>query len=167
MSEPTNGAADAAKKPENHPEINVLGQYIKDLSFENPRAPASLRGPGNQPNIQVNFNVQAQNLEEDAFEVMLGLEAIAKNDEGNLYTFELVYAGVFRLKNLPEQALKPVLFIECPALLFPFARKIVADATREGGFPPLLLDPIDFAALYRQRLAKDAENAEPVQKAEQ
>jgi preprotein translocase subunit SecB len=89
------------------------------------------------------------------YEVALKLEATAKTDEGVLYNLELVYAGGFRLQDLPEKAIKPVLFIECPALLFPFARRIVADLSREGGFPPLLLDPIDFAALFRQQAAEN------------
>lgn len=155
MSDETNGAADAAGQNNKHPQINVLGQYVKDLSFENPNAPGSLRAPGKNPNIQINFNVQANQIEDGVFEVGLSLEANAKNDDGNLYALELVYAGVFRLKDLPEQAVRPVLFIECPALLFPFVRRMVSDLTREGGYPPLALDPIDFAALYRQRLAQD------------
>jgi preprotein translocase subunit SecB len=87
--------------------------------------------------------------------VLLSLEVEAKSDEGPLYTLELVYAGGFRLRGIPQQALKPILFIECPALLFPFVRRIVLDTTREGGFPPLPLDPIDFAALFRQRVAQE------------
>src|SRR5262249_14526229 len=134
MADEENGG-DAGEQPQ----INVLGQYIKDLSFENPRAPESLRGPGKNPNIQINFNVQAQGIGEDAYEVALTIEATAKNEDGSLYTLELIYAGGFRLRNLPQEALRPVLFIECPALLFPFARRLVGDLTREGGFPPLLL----------------------------
>ncbi len=155
MAEETNGAEKAAGSEAPQPQINVLGQYIKDLSFENPRAPESLRSPGSNPGLQVNFNVQAQSVGDETFEVSVTLEAAAKNDEGNLYNLELVYAGVFRLRGVPQQAVKPVLFIECPALLFPFARRLVADLTREGGFPPLMLDPIDFAALFRQRVAQE------------
>ncbi|MGB0085185.1 MAG: protein-export chaperone SecB [Rhodomicrobiaceae bacterium] len=154
------GGAETGGDAAGQPQINVLGQYIKDLSFENPRAPVSLRGPGKNPNIQVNFNVQAQAIGGDAYEVALTIEASAKNEDGNLYALELVYAGGFRLKDLPQQALRPVLFIECPALLFPFARRLVGDLTREGGFPPLLLDPIDFASLYRQRVMEDQASAE-------
>ncbi len=159
MSEETNGSADPSAKENKQPGINILGQYIKDLSFENPRAPASLRSAGSNPNLQVNFNVHAQGAGENAYEVLLKIEADAKSDDGSLYALELVYAGVFRLKDLPEQAVKPVLFIECPALLFPFARRLIADLTREGGFPPLLLDPIDFAALFRQRMAQEQAQA--------
>jgi preprotein translocase subunit SecB len=140
------------------PQINVLGQYIKDLSFENPSAPRSLRTAG-KPSIQINFNVQAQPVGEELYEVALTLEADATSDEGVLYNLELVYAGGFRLHNLPKEAIQPVLFIECPALLFPFVRRIVGDLTREGGFPPLLIDPIDFASLYRQRLMQSQSEA--------
>jgi len=133
------------------PQINVLGQYIKDLSFEAPDASRFLRGPGKNPNLQLNFNVQVRNIAQDTFEVALSLEGEAKSEEGVLYKIELVYAGAFVLKNLPSEAIQPILYVECPALLFPFARRIVADLTREGGFPPLLLDPIDFGGLYRRR----------------
>ncbi len=160
MAEETNGSAKAADGEKKQPQINVLGQYVKDLSLENPNAPGSLRGSGANPNIQINFNVQAQSVEDSVYEVVLTLEANAKNDQSNLYALELVYAGVFRLKDLPQEAIRPVLFIECPALLFPFARRLVSDLTREGGYPPLLLDPIDFAALYRQRMQEQANKAE-------
>jgi preprotein translocase subunit SecB len=161
MSDETNGNSSPGEtNGDKQPQINVLGQYVKDLSFENPRAPQSLRGPGSNPNVQVNFNVQAQTIGEDIYEVSLTLEASASTDEGNLYALELVYAGGFRLKDLPQQAMRPVLFIECPALLFPFVRRLVADLTREGGFPPLFLDPIDFASLYRQRLTQDQAQTE-------
>jgi preprotein translocase subunit SecB len=134
-----------------NPQVNVVGQYIKDLSFECPDATRFFRGPGKNPNLQINFNVQVRNLQQDAYEVALSLEGEAKSDEGVLYNIELIYAGAFVLRNLPQEAIQPVLFIECPALLFPFVRRLVADLSREGGFPPLLLDPIDFAGLYRRR----------------
>jgi len=149
----TNGAGGEGAGEKKQPQINVLGQYIKDLSFENPAVPKSLRG-GKNPNIQINFNVQAQPIGEELFEVALTMEANAKNDEGVIYNLELVYAGGFRLHDLPKEAIQPVLFIECPALLYPFVRRLVADLTREGGYPPLLIDPIDFASLYRQRMVK-------------
>jgi preprotein translocase subunit SecB len=153
MSDETNGAGpETAHDASKQPQINVLGQYIKDLSFENPGSPQNLRNPGSNPNVQINFNVQAQPLGDDVYEVSLTLESSAKTDDSALYSLEMVYAGAFRLKNLPPQALQPVLFIECPALLFPFVRRMVADLTREGGFPPLLIDPIDFASLFRQRM---------------
>lgn len=148
----TNGSkAMPAGENTQHPQVNVLGQYIKDLSFESPDAARFLRGPGKNPNLQLNFNVQVRNLQQDAYEVALSVEGEARSDEGVLYNIELVYAGAFVLRNLPQEAIRPVLFIECPALLFPFIRRLVADLSREGGFPPLLLDPIDFASLYRRR----------------
>ncbi len=149
----TNGGNIPRQAPDNPqaPQVNVVGQYIKDLSFECPDATHFFRGPGKNPNLQINFNVQVRNLQEDAYEVALSLEGEAKSDEGVLYNIELVYAGAFVLRNLPNEAIQPVLFIECPALLFPFVRRLVADLSREGGFPPLLLDPIDFAGLYRRR----------------
>ncbi len=154
----SNGNDTAEAGESKQPQINVLGQYIKDLSFENPSAPRSMRG-GVKPSIQINFNVQAQPIGEELFEVALTLEANATGDDGVIYNLELVYAGGFRLHNLPKEAIQPVLFIECPALLFPFVRRIVGDLTREGGFPPLLIDPIDFASLYRQRMMQNQEAA--------
>lgn len=131
-------------------QLGVLTQFIKDLSFESPNAPVSLQSPGDNPNLQININVQAKKRSEDAYEVTIQFEAQAKNDGGVIYNIELAYSGVFRLTNIPENILQPVLFVDCPALLFPFLRRLVADLTREGGFPPLALDPIDFAQLYRQ-----------------
>jgi preprotein translocase subunit SecB len=155
----TNEGGNAANGEQ--PQINVLGQYIKDLSFENPSAPRSLRNMG-KPGIEISFNVQAQPIGEELFEVVLSLEATAKTEEETIYTLELVYGGGFRLHNLPKEAIQPVLFIECPALLFPFVRRLVADLTREGGYPPLLLDPIDFASLFRQRMMQaQAGNSAP------
>ena len=148
-----NGGANAqAGDSAQQPQVNVLGQYIKDLSFEAPDTARFFRGPGNNPGLELNFNVQVRNLNENAFEVSLSLEGEARSDEGVLYKIELVYAGAFVLRNIPEEAFQPVLFIECPALLFPFARRLAADLTREGGFPPLLLDPVDFGGLYRRRI---------------
>lgn len=148
----SNSGADGANA--NQPQINVLGQYIKDLSFENPSAPQSLREPGKNPNIQISVNVGVHTIGEGLYEVELRMEAQAKSDVGVLYNLELLYAGGFALKNLPAEAIQPILFIECPALLFPYVRRLVSDMTREGGFPPLLIDPIDFAALYRQRMTQ-------------
>ena len=137
------------------PTINALAQYTKDLSFENPNAPRSLQpkeGQGPQINIQVNVN--AQQLSETDFEVELKLEGDAKIQNEVLFAFEVTYAGVFRLLNIPADQIHPAVMIECPRLLFPFARQMVAEAVRNGGFPPLYIDPIDFVALYRQRAAE-------------
>jgi preprotein translocase subunit SecB len=133
----------------------VLAQYVKDLSFENPRAPLSLVQPQGQsqaPNIQIQVNVNAKPMSETDVEVELKIEGNAGGGDNLLFGFDLLYAGVFRIQNVSEQDRGPVVLIECPRLLFPFARQIIADAVRNGGFPPLMIDPIDFVALYRQQL---------------
>ena len=133
-------------------QFNVLAQFIKDLSFESPNTPESLRGPGEEPNLQVNVTVGADKVEDGVYEVVINFDADASNKAGAIYKLELVYGGLFRLANMPDHIKHPVLFVNCPTLLFPFLRRIVADLIREGGFPPLMLDPIDFAALYKQNL---------------
>jgi preprotein translocase subunit SecB len=142
----TNGGQQAAP-----PQLNVLAQYIKDFSFENPNAPQSLMS-GQQPQINIQINVGANPLSDTDIEVALKLEGKAQNGENMLFGFELEFAGVFRIQNVPQESLNAVVLIECPRLLFPFAREIVATAVRNGGFPPLLLDPVDFVALYRQKM---------------
>lgn len=131
------------------PAVRVLGQYLKDLSFENPNAPQSLV---QQPDINVAVNVNARNISGSDFEVELHLDAKATNEDKVIFAAEIVYAGTFRMENFPQQILHPAVLIECPRMLFPFARQIMAEATRNGGFPPLMLDPIDFAALYQRRM---------------
>jgi preprotein translocase subunit SecB len=135
------------------PQIGVLAQYVKDLSFENPNAPRSMAPTGQQPTINIQVNVDAAPIAATDFEVTLRLEGKAESQGMLLFGFELVFAGAFRIQNVPADSLQPVVLIECPRLLFPFAREIVATAVRNGGFAPLLLDPIDFVSLYRQRLA--------------
>ena len=142
----TNGGEQAAA-----PQLSVLAQYIKDFSFENPNAPQSLMG-GQQPQINIQINVGANPLSETDIEVSLKLDGKAENNGNTLFAFELDFAGVFRIQNVPQESLNAVVLIECPRLLFPFAREIVATAVRNGGFPPLMLDPIDFVALYRQKM---------------
>jgi preprotein translocase subunit SecB len=134
------------------PGVSVIAQYVKDLSFENPGAPATLRQQGVSPNISVSVGVQPRPVSDSDIEVELRLEARAVDGETTLFAIELVYAGVFRLINITQETVNPIMLIECPRLLFPFARRIIADASRDGGFPPLLLDPIDFVSLYRQRM---------------
>ncbi|ACK49293.1 protein-export protein SecB [Methylocella silvestris BL2] len=140
------------------PAINAMVQYTKDFSFENPNAPRSLGPQDKPPNIQIQVNVNAKQVAENDFEVNILLEGSAKTDADTLFKFELDYAGLFRLINIPQSDAHPVIMIECPRLLFPFARQIIADAVRSGGFPPLYIDPIDFAALYRQRMSQVAAN---------
>jgi preprotein translocase subunit SecB len=152
----TNGGPQPQGGPEPQmvmPQIGVLTQYVKDLSFENPHAPRSLAPSGTQPAINIQVNVDAAQVAETDFEVILRVEGKAEAQGMLLFNFELVFAGLFRVQNVPADSLQPVVMIECPRLLFPFAREIIASATRNGGFAPLLLNPIDFVALYRQRLA--------------
>ncbi|MFF8800438.1 MULTISPECIES: protein-export chaperone SecB [unclassified Methylobacterium] len=143
------------------PAINALAQYAKDLSFENPNAPRSLQPQEGGPQINIQVNVNAQQIAEADFEVELTLEGDAKIKNEVLFAFELKYAGIFRMRNIPQDQIHPAVMIECPRLLFPFARQIVAEAVRNGGFPPLYIDPIDFVGLYRQKMmeAQGAEGA--------
>ena len=135
------------------PQIGILTQYVKDYSFENPNAPRSLAPSTQQPQIGINIAVETAPLSETDFEVTLRLEGKGESQGVVLFGFELLYAGIFRILNVPADSLQPTVLIECPRLLFPFAREIIATATRNGGFPPLLLEPVDFVALYRQRMA--------------
>ena len=144
-----------AKAP---PAMKILGQYLKDLSFENPNSPQSLSQQG-QPEISVQVNVNAKPVGQNEFEVELHLEAKASHDGKAVFAADLLYAGVFRLENIPQEALHPIVLVECPRMLFPFARQILADATRNGGFPPLMLDPIDFATMYQRRLAESQQTS--------
>ncbi|HLN11441.1 MAG TPA: protein-export chaperone SecB [Xanthobacteraceae bacterium] len=146
----TNGAPEQ----EQPPQLNVLAQYIKDFSFENPNAPRSLGQNQQQPSINIQINVNAKPLADSDVEVELKLEGKADMSGAVLFGFDLVYAGVFRIRNVPQEHLHQLVMIECPRLLFPFAREIVATAVRNGGFPPLLIDPIDFVGLYRQKMSE-------------
>ena len=154
-----NGSPPEAAPP---PQLNVLAQYTKDLSFENPNAPASLAPQQQQPAINIQINVNANTVAEDDYEVALSVEGKAEGGGKVMFSFELIYAGVFRILNVPKENLHPLVMIECPRLLFPFAREIVAATVRNGGFPPLLLDPVDFVSLYRQRLAQMGAGDQPV-----
>ena len=133
------------------PQVRVVAQYIKDLSFECPNVAKLLDGPGEAPNLRVEVNVNAAKLTGANYESTVNFKAEASNKAGTIYDLELAYAGMFQVENLPEAALEPFLLIDCPTLLFPFVRRLVADLTREGGFPPLLLDPINFANLFTKR----------------
>jgi len=141
------------------PSLNILGQYLKDLSFENPNAPQSLAIQDGQPEINISVNVNAKNLAPTDFEVELHIEAQAVHQGNAVFAAELLYAGIFRLENIPEEALHPIILVECPRMIFPFARQILADATQKGGFPPLMLDPIDFASMYEKRVAEGDDGA--------
>ena len=155
MAETKKGNGEAAGQEAQEagaPQMGIMGQYLKDLSFENPNAPSSLAMQEGQPQINIAVNVNANQLGEKDYEVTLEIEAKAEHDKKVVFNVELTYCGIFHLENIPEEALGPVILVECPRMLFPFARRILADATRDGGFPPLMLDPIDFAAMYAQRV---------------
>ena len=146
--------------PGQQPSLKILGQYLKDLSFENPNAPLSLAPQQQQPDINISVNVNARNLGPVDFEVELHLDAKATADGKVIFAADLLYAGMFRLENFPANLLHPAVLIECPRMLFPFARQILADATRNGGFPPLMLDPIDFTVMYQRRLQQQQATAQ-------
>jgi len=141
------------------PQVSILTQYVKDFSFENPNAPASLQME-TQPRIEINVNVNARRAGDDMYEVELKIEARAHGAETTAFVVDLLYCGLFGIKNLPDEALEPFLVVEAPRILFPFARRIVADATRDGGFPPLMLEPIDFGSLYMAQQAQMAEGGQ-------
>jgi preprotein translocase subunit SecB len=136
--------------------LRILAQFIRDLSFENPHAPESLRGQV-QPQIELGVELNARGRPDSLFEVDLKLTATAKREAETAFHVELVYAGLFEIVGVPENALEQVLMIECPRYLFPFARRLISDLTAEGGFPPFLLEPLDFASIYEQRRAQGGE----------
>jgi preprotein translocase subunit SecB len=138
---------------EQMPQLNVLAQYIKDFSFENPNAPRSLN-PNQQPTVNLQINVNANPLSPTDFEVELKLEGKTEASGTVMFSFDLLFAGIFRIQNVPQESLSPLIMIECPRLIFPFAREIIASVVRAGGFPQFLIEPIDFVSLYRQRMAQ-------------
>jgi preprotein translocase subunit SecB len=138
----------------NAPMFTVMVQYTKDFSFENPNAPQSLTQQQAQPQIGIQINVNPRQLSATDYEVELKLDGKAEHGGNILFAFDLNYAGVFRLINIPQENLGPLLMIECPRLLFPYAREIVSNAIANGGFPPLLLNPVDFVGLYQQKMAE-------------
>src|SRR4051795_9512819 len=160
MATPGNGGpAQSPAGQQVQAQLNVLGQYIKDFSFENPNAPRSLNPTQTQPAINIQINVGVQQLADTDYEVTLKLEGKAESAGLMLFAFDLTFAGMFRIQNVPAEHLHALVMIECPRLLFPFAREIIATAVRNGGFAPLLLDPVDFVALYQQRVAQEQAKA--------
>ncbi|MCM8729958.1 protein-export chaperone SecB [Hephaestia sp. GCM10023244] len=134
------------------PAAGMISQYVKDLSFENPNAPGIFQRPsGSQPQIDVQFNIGANQIGDEVHEVLLKLEVRAEADGQVAFVVDLTYAGLFGLRNVPQEHIQPFLLGEAPRILFPFARRVLADAVRDGGFQPLLLEPIDFTALYLQQ----------------
>jgi len=149
-TEPQGNGENAGEAPQ---AISVLAQYIKDLSFENPNAPRSMGNQAASPQITLQVNVNGKPLSGQDYEVELSIEGGAGEGAGTLFKFELLYGAVLRLSGIPQDSVHAVVMIEGPRLLFPFARQIIADCTRNGGFPPLMIDPIDFVALYRNRMS--------------
>ncbi|MEM8770011.1 MAG: protein-export chaperone SecB [Pseudomonadota bacterium] len=157
-----NGAAGAAPNAA-QPSLTVMAQYLKDLSFESPRAPVSFKN-AQQPQIDVNVDVQGRSIGTDQYEVELSVSAKASHENEPVFIVEASYAGAFEIKNMPREQLEGIMLVECPRLLFPFMRQIISDATRNGNFPPLMLEPIDFMGIYlanqKQRQAAAASPAE-------
>jgi preprotein translocase subunit SecB len=158
MQTTTNNGQDVPPQPgaDTAQRLVVNAQYIKDLSFENPRAPQSLQQQQAAPAVDINVDVNAQPLAGDTYEVVLTVNASAKINNEALFILELVYGAVVTAQNVPRDMLPPVLLVETPRLMFPFARNIVAEATQNGGFPPLLINPIDFTELLRRNAAQTA-----------
>lgn len=145
------------------PAFGIVGQYVRDLSFENPNAPASLMPGQANPGSNVNINVQVKKQADDVYAVEIGLNVKTERDGKVLYAVELVYGGLFRARNIPENQIGALLMVEAPRLIFPFARQVLASTIQAGGFPPLLLEPVDFLALYRRNLAAATEKAKQQQ----
>lgn len=166
MADQTNGSngkandgAAAAEVTPQQVQVQLVGQYIKDLSFENPNVSKMAQIQGEAPELRVEINVNGQRTGKDLYESTIVFRGKADSKIGTIYELELEYAGLFRIQNIPEEALEPFLLVNCPTLIFPFLRRIVADVTRDGGFPPLMLDPMDFGALFMRR--KQQEQASP------
>ncbi len=150
--------ATAGEEENTSPMLNIVTQYVKDLSFENPNAPTSLHPNMGVPEVEIGVNVQAEQNGEGVYNIQIQLNAKATHGDQTAFLVELIYGGLFNIKNFPQDAMEPLCMVECPRLLFPFARRVVADATRDGGYSPLLLDPIDFAGLYQRHKAQQAAN---------
>ncbi len=141
------------------PMLRILAQYIKDASFENPNAPDSLRTDQDAPQISINIEIGRQMLDNNTVEVVLVLGAKAERDGEPVFLCELEYAGLFAFGNIAEEHIQPMILIECPRLLFPFARQIMAELTQNGGYPPILLEPPDFASMFREEMLRRAQAA--------
>ena len=150
MADETAGAGNTGAAP--GPSFNLIGQYIRDLSFENPGAPGSILAGGGNPSFSVSINVAVKKQADDVYAVELALNAKADREKVVLFNVELIYGSVFRLRNVPENQLAALLMVECPRLIFPFARQVLANVVQQGGFPPLMMEPVDFQALYIQNL---------------
>jgi preprotein translocase subunit SecB len=153
----TDVAPDATAPTPVGPQIRILAQFMRDFSFENPRAPDSLRPSDAQPGMEMNVEMSARGRQDGFFEVDLKVSCHAKQGEATAFQVELVYGGLFEIANVPEEQIEGILLVECPRFLFPFVRRIVADATADGGFPPFQMEPMDFGAVYEaQRAAQSS-----------
>jgi preprotein translocase subunit SecB len=146
-----NGELDPMPSASDGPQLFINVQYIKDLSFENPRAPQSLIQQATQPEVAINVDVKASNLNPEAYEVVLTINVTARTQGEPVFLVELAYAAVVTVRNAPEPLLASLILVETPRIIFPFARAVIANATRDGGFPPLMINPIDFAELLRRQ----------------
>jgi preprotein translocase subunit SecB len=142
-----NGSGD----PDSEPQVATIAQYIKDLSVESPSSPQAFQWQAT-PQLEVQFNINVDKVADDVHEVILKIEVSARSDQGVHFLIDLSYAGVFGLRNVPEEAIGPFLLIEAPRLLFPFARQIISESSQNTGFPPVMLDPIDFGAAYMAQM---------------
>ncbi|NRA74060.1 MAG: protein-export chaperone SecB [Rickettsiales bacterium] len=144
----------------NQPQVVINTQYVKDLSFESPEAPACFMEIKTAPKIDLALDIKVQDLQKESYEIVLKIDAKALLNEKTLFMVELEYAGLFSIKNIDKDDQKEqILLIYCPSLIFPFARRVIADVTRDGGFQPLMVNPIDFAALYMQQKQKQGDQS--------
>jgi preprotein translocase subunit SecB len=158
-SNPLSAPGSNGSDPDLQSGIRILAQYIKDLSFESPHVPESLRATGQPPQIDLNVELNAQGRDDGLYEIDLKLAARATREAETVFHIELVYSGLFQIIGVPPADMEPVLMVECPRYLFPFARRLIADLSAEGGFPPFRLEPLDFGGIYAARLAQQAEGA--------
>jgi preprotein translocase subunit SecB len=156
---PPPGDPNGAQGPQ-PPGVRILAQFIRDLSFESPHAPESLRAGPVQPQVDLGVELNARARPDTFYDVELKMTASATRESETVFHIELLYAGLFQIVGVPEADIEPVLMIECPRFLFPFARRIIADLTAEGGFPPFMLEPLDFGGIYAAR--KAAGETQPV-----
>jgi len=164
MAENEPQAAPETAQPSAPPQVRILAHFVRDLSFENVGAIEGTAAQG-QPDIGVTVNLDGNNIGQNRYQVNMKLKAKAVNGDKTRFLVELDYAGIFAMEHVPDAHVHPMMFIECPRLLLPFARRVIADVTRDGGYPPLMLDNVDFATLYRQKLeqlrAEQQQQAQP------
>ena len=149
--DPINPASDGNGEATDQPQASTIAQYIKDLSVESPSSPQVFQWQG-PPSLDVQFGINGSKVADDVHEIILKIEVKAQSDSGTHFIVDLSYAGLFGFRNIPEEALSPFLLVEAPRLLFPFARQIIAESIQNLGFPPVLLDPIDFGAAYMAQI---------------